>query len=253
MLYYAFAAFLPFMQRSLSYSQTTLAGAFSLNVLVTGQGPSRRAYGWTGAAYATVNAYFDTGRQNALLALIIVAGLASTIFVPASSLLIIHLGWRHALVVLAIAEGATIVPHFLIVRRRPADQGWQRDGAGRVGRDRPPGPVPGRLLESDCRGQQSYRSFAPCDTGPWPMSPRAAVLGSAAIAAVAIYRGGPTSEPDRTLRRFGRSAAVSGRGWAGPLRAFRFGRSPRVIVGGAGNRLAGWRWVMVIFVSGSPQ
>ena len=37
-------------------------------------------------AYATVNAYFDAERQNALLALTMVAGLASTIFVPASSL-----------------------------------------------------------------------------------------------------------------------------------------------------------------------
>ena len=81
-------------------------------------------------AYATVNAYFDTQRQNALLTLTMVAGLASTIFVPASSLLIIHLGWRHALIVLTIAEGATIVPHFLLMRRRPADQGWQRDEAG---------------------------------------------------------------------------------------------------------------------------
>jgi len=165
-LYYAFAAFLPAMQRSLAYSRTTLAGAFSLSVLVTGAGAipagvwldrhGARALmtagsllaagsvllwaqvdsilalyltfagmGLAGAAvlyepaYVTVNAYFDTGRQNALLALTMVAGLASTIFVPASSLLIIHLGWRHAPAVLAIAEGATIVPHFLLVRRQP--------------------------------------------------------------------------------------------------------------------------------------
>ena len=35
-LYYAFAAFLPAMQQHLAGSQTTLAGAFSLSVLVTG-------------------------------------------------------------------------------------------------------------------------------------------------------------------------------------------------------------------------
>ena len=37
-LYNAFAAFPPAMQRSLAYSQTALAGAFSLSVLVTGAG-----------------------------------------------------------------------------------------------------------------------------------------------------------------------------------------------------------------------
>jgi MFS family permease len=39
-------------------------------------------------AFATVNAYFDIQRQNALLTLTMVAGLASTIFGPASALLI---------------------------------------------------------------------------------------------------------------------------------------------------------------------
>ena len=132
-LYYAFAAFLPAMQQHLAGSQTTLAGAFSLSVLVTGAGAipagvwldrhgarglmtagsvlaaglvllwahvdstlalylTFTGIGLAGAAvlyepaYATVNAYFDTERRNALLALTMVAGLASTIFVPASSL-----------------------------------------------------------------------------------------------------------------------------------------------------------------------
>ena len=40
-LYYAFAAFLPAMQQHLAGSQTTLAGAFSLSVLVTGAGAIR--------------------------------------------------------------------------------------------------------------------------------------------------------------------------------------------------------------------
>ena len=231
-LYYAFAAFLPAMQQHLAGSQTTLAGAFSLSVLVTGAGAipagvwlDRRGarglmtagsvlaagsvllwaqvdstlalyltftgMGLAGAAvlyepaYATVNAYFDTERQNALLALTMVAGLASTIFVPASSLLIIHLGWRHALVVLAIAEGATIVPHFLLVRRRPADQGWQRDGAGRV--VTVPAPRP-----RTARGKRPLRPAVmqilhALRYRPVAYVTAAAVLGSAAIAAVAIY------------------------------------------------------------------
>ncbi|HEX2819184.1 MAG TPA: MFS transporter [Streptosporangiaceae bacterium] len=125
-LYYSFAAFLLPMQQSLGFSQTTLTGAFSLSVLVTGAGAipagawldrhGARALmtagsllaagcvllwaragdvlglylafagiGLAGAAvlyepaFATVNAYFDTQRQQALLTLTMVAGLASTI------------------------------------------------------------------------------------------------------------------------------------------------------------------------------
>jgi MFS family permease len=78
-------------------------------------------------AFATVNAYFDTQRQQALLTLTMVAGLASTIFLPASALLISHHGWCRALLILAAVQAATVVPHVLL-RRRPADDGWQRDG-----------------------------------------------------------------------------------------------------------------------------
>ena len=231
-LYYAFAAFLPAMQRSLAYSQTTLAGAFSLSVLVTGAGAipagvwldrhgarglmtagsvlaagsvllwapvdsilalylTFTGMGLAGAAVlyepacATVNAYVDTQRQNALLTLTMVAGLASTIFVPASSLLIIHLAWRHALIVLAIAEGATIVPHFLLVRRRPADQGWLRDGTGRTAITRGrPSPGPAREKRPRPAVMQILHALR---YRPVAYVTAAAVLGSAGIAAVAIY------------------------------------------------------------------
>ena len=113
-LYYSFAAFLLPMQRSLGVSQTTLTGAFSLGVLVTGAGAvpagawldccgarglmtagsllaagcvllwahagsvlalylTFAGIGLAGAAvlyepaYATINAYFDSQRQQALL------------------------------------------------------------------------------------------------------------------------------------------------------------------------------------------
>jgi hypothetical protein len=50
-LYYSFAAFLLPMQQSLGMSQTTLTGAFSLSVLVTGAGLSPPGRGWTGMAH----------------------------------------------------------------------------------------------------------------------------------------------------------------------------------------------------------
>ena len=128
-------------------------------------------------AYATVNAYFDTQRQNALLTLTMVAGLASTIFVPASSLLIIHLGWRHALIVLTIAEGATIVPHFLLMRRRPADQGWQRDGARVVTVSRP-SPQTAREKQPPAAVMQILRALR---YRPVAFVTAAAVLGSAGM------------------------------------------------------------------------
>ena len=82
-------------------------------------------------AFATVNAYFDAQRQKALLTVTMVAGLASTIFLPASAFLISRLGWRQALLILAAVQAATVMPHVLLLllrRRRPADHGWQRDG-----------------------------------------------------------------------------------------------------------------------------
>ena len=49
-----------------------------------------------------------------------VAGLASTIFVPGAAVLITHLGWRHALLVLAGVQAVSVVPHAWLLRRRPA-------------------------------------------------------------------------------------------------------------------------------------
>jgi hypothetical protein len=74
-------------------------------------------------AFATVNAYFDAQRRNALLTLTMVAGLASTIFLPGSALLISHLGWRRALLILALVQAATVIPHVLLLRHRPAKAG----------------------------------------------------------------------------------------------------------------------------------
>lgn len=76
------------------------------------------------AAFAVIIAWYggDTrGRANGILALTIVAGFASSIFIPLTGLLVEVYGWRHALLVLGLAYGLVAVPlHALFIRRRPA-------------------------------------------------------------------------------------------------------------------------------------
>lgn len=71
-------------------------------------------------AFAVVVAWFGSRRRDtALLALTIVAGFASSIFLPLTGLLVERYGWRGALVVLALVYGIAAVPlHGLVLRRR---------------------------------------------------------------------------------------------------------------------------------------
>jgi predicted MFS family arabinose efflux permease len=79
------------------------------------------AMGLYESAFAVVVTWFDRrGRAGALLAITIVAGFASSIFLPLTGLLVDRLGWRQALVVLAIAYGTIAIPlHALVLRRHP--------------------------------------------------------------------------------------------------------------------------------------
>ncbi|MFI6499881.1 MFS transporter [Nonomuraea typhae] len=76
------------------------------------------------AAFAVIIAWYGTdekGRAGGLLALTIVAGFASAIFIPLTGLLVEVYGWRHALIVLALLYGMTSIPlHALAIRRRAA-------------------------------------------------------------------------------------------------------------------------------------
>jgi len=81
-------------------------------------------------AFATVATWFERKRGTALLLVTLAAGFASTIFLPLSSWLVGALGWRRALVALAAALAvATVLPHALLLRRRPEDLGLRPDGA----------------------------------------------------------------------------------------------------------------------------
>jgi MFS family permease len=81
-------------------------------------------------AMATITVWFERQRTRALTTLTLIAGFASTIFMPIESWLIELHGWRLALVLLAVFLGAiTILPHALMLRRRPEDIGLTVDGA----------------------------------------------------------------------------------------------------------------------------
>ena len=73
-------------------------------------------------AFAAVVAWFGAGgRDRALLTLTLVAGLASTIFMPIEAWLLERLGWRDAITLLAVVLGAVTIPlHALVLRRPPA-------------------------------------------------------------------------------------------------------------------------------------
>jgi MFS family permease len=72
-------------------------------------------------AFAVIVSWFTPDRRGgALLAVTIVAGFASTIFMPLTGLLAEHLGWRGALFVLAVIHGVVTVPLHAFTVRRPS-------------------------------------------------------------------------------------------------------------------------------------
>ncbi|BCJ46072.1 MFS transporter [Actinoplanes ianthinogenes] len=72
-------------------------------------------------ATAVLVSWFDTARRpRAILGMIVVAGFASTIFMPLTGWLDDRHGWRTTLLILAAGYAATAVPaHALVVRRPP--------------------------------------------------------------------------------------------------------------------------------------
>ena len=80
-------------------------------------------------AFAVLAKWFERSRARALLLVTLAGGLASTIFLPLSAWLVEAQGWRGALFDLAaILALLTILPHALVLRRRPEDLGLLPDG-----------------------------------------------------------------------------------------------------------------------------
>jgi predicted MFS family arabinose efflux permease len=87
------------------------------------------------AAFAVVIAWHTPPRRpGALLAVTIVAGFASTIFLPLSGWLTDQYGWRTALLTLAVIQGVTVPLHALVLRTAPrsATHPEGRDGQSPV-------------------------------------------------------------------------------------------------------------------------
>jgi MFS family permease len=62
------------------------------------------------AAFAALTRWYGPARVRALTALTLVAGLASTVFAPLTSLLLDHLSWRHTYLVLAVVLAVVTIP-----------------------------------------------------------------------------------------------------------------------------------------------
>jgi len=83
------------------------------------------------AAFAVVVTWFrDQRRGTAMLVITILGGLASTIFLPLTAVLVEAYGWRQALVALAVVYGGLTIPLHLLVRS-PRDLVPQRREASR--------------------------------------------------------------------------------------------------------------------------
>jgi len=83
-------------------------------------------------AFAVVVSWFRHGRRDrALLTVTLVAGFASTIFMPIEAWLLERVGWRAALTTLAVVLAVTTIPlHALMLRRSPMPlDGRGADGA----------------------------------------------------------------------------------------------------------------------------
>src|SRR5262249_61305104 len=72
-------------------------------------------------AFAAVVHWFPQRRERALLILTLVAGLASTIFMPLAAWLLGRFGWRMTVQVVAAFLAATTIPiHALVLRSHPS-------------------------------------------------------------------------------------------------------------------------------------
>jgi MFS family permease len=70
-------------------------------------------------AFAAIVGWFSQHRDRALLTLTLVAGLASTIFVPIETALLARMDWRMTLVTLAVFLAVTTIPIHAFVLRPP--------------------------------------------------------------------------------------------------------------------------------------
>ena len=108
-----------------------------------GSSPPGWSPGWpwrrssTRPAFAALTRWYGPGRVRALTTLTLVAGLASTIFAPLTSLLLDHLSWRATYLVLAVVLAVVTVPLHALALTPPWTAGARApstaDGAPALG------------------------------------------------------------------------------------------------------------------------
>lgn len=131
-------------------------------------------------AFVVINTWFRRDRHAALLTLTVVAGLASTVFLPSAQALTDALGWRAALDVLAALLLVCAVPHGLLLRRHPADLGLAPDGRIEVAAvETASAPVAAAATDSDPRAAWRLGSVR------WLTA--ATVLETLAVTVVAVH------------------------------------------------------------------
>ena len=95
-------------------------------------------------AFAVVVSWFREGRDRALLTVTLVAGFASTIFMPIEAWLLTRVGWRSALTLLAVVLAVVTIPIHALVLRRGMTAATPAAGGTRAG-------VPGMTLREAAR------------------------------------------------------------------------------------------------------
>jgi MFS family permease len=90
-------------------------------------------------AFTVVAVWFRRHRARAMLIITMVAGFASTIFIPLTTYLVGAFGWRDALRLLALLLAVSTVPlHAFVLRHRPEALGLRPDGVSHTEHDRTP-------------------------------------------------------------------------------------------------------------------
>ena len=144
------------------------------------------------AAFAVLVAVLDPRRRrSAVLAVTIVAGFASSIFIPLTGALDAHYGWRTTVLILAAVQAGTIPLHAATLRGiRPAGHHERAAAASRpprAGRRRVPRDTGFWLLAAAFDDGRHYATIAAAVATPAIIAKATAPMGAAALIASTGY------------------------------------------------------------------
>jgi MFS family permease len=109
-----------------------VSSVMELYVLYAGLGVAMAAILYE-PAFAVLTQIFGPEYRRAISALTLLGGLASSVFWPLTQQLILHFGWRNALLILAACNAMVCVPvHLLMLPKKPAGKSAAKAVAGVV-------------------------------------------------------------------------------------------------------------------------